>query len=69
MRFNAFKRTDHGSSGILYTLLDQNESNSLLSQSDNVDDEYLTSIHTRSNSISGSQFKSYNVSVIFCIKK
>lgn len=55
MRFHT-KRADHGSSGILYTLLNQNESNSLLSQ---VDDDHLTAVHTHTNS--GSQF---NVSVI-----
>lgn len=60
-----FKRANHGSSGISYTLLDQNES--LLSQNDNVDDDddNLTSIH--SSSIRGSHFKSYNVSKkLFC---
>lgn len=46
------KRADNG---ILYTLLEQNESNFLLTQDDTVDDEYLTSIHTQEPNLSGSQ--------------
>lgn len=62
------KRADHGSSGILYTLLNQNESDSLLSQSEIMDDDYLTSINARPDSIRRSQ--SFNVSICSkCIPK
>lgn len=46
------KRADNG---ILYTLLEQNESNFLLTQDDIVDDGYLTSIHSQDYNLSGSQ--------------
>lgn len=46
------KRADNG---ILYTLLEQNESNFLLTQGDAMDDDYLTSIHTQDYNSSGCQ--------------